>query len=362
MWAKRLITIAGAIAFCACGSSDTLSPSEQSKFRISGRFIAYQSIDISGIQVNAGANTAITDTNGQYLLSSVIAGTYILKPYRQGLIFTPESLTIHVKGQDVPSQNFIVAKSLSSDSSSANMKAIVGGTFLMGSNNDDQEERPSHLVSIKSFEIAKHEVTQKQWQELMGSNPSQFINSQHPVERVSWHDAIAYCNALSISEGFTPAYLINGDFTTCDFNANGYRLPTEAEWEYACRAGTTTDYYSGNRNKAFNGCYEEAALTSVGWYCNNASSTTHPVGQKQPNSFGLFDMHGNVFEWCWDWSGDYPSVSQTNPTGPNNGSLRICRGGSWFYVPQQSRSSFRLAYQPSSKYSGVGFRVVRSTK
>jgi len=355
-----LIALAG-LALGACQSPDTLAPTMK-VFRISGRIIGQKGIDVSGTEIRINAITAIADSNGQYLFTNLLDNTYTLTPRRQGLSFTPVSIVVHIDEKDVTSQNFIAADQASNDSSPRGMRTVVGGSFIMGSNNDDPEERPAHIVTVETFAINKYEVTQKQWRELMGTNPSQFVGDDRPVERVSWYDAVEYCNALSLSEGLTPAYSIAGVNTTCNFNANGYRLPTEAEWEYACRAGTVTDYYSGSRTELIGSCYAEPQLASVGWYCNNSSGTTHLVGQKLPNNLGLFDMHGNVFEWCWDWRGDYAMISQIGPIGPPIGSLKICRGGSWFYVPQQSRSAFRLAYQPNSQYSGVGFRIVRTIR
>lgn len=322
---------------------------------ISGQIIAQGNINVEGIVIKAGALTAVSDNTGRYVFANLTNGTYLLKPQGQGLVFIPDSLVVNVNGQNVSAQNFLVYNPQPADT----LITLPGGSFIMGSDNDNIEERPTHAVTVRMIAMGKYEVTQKQWREVMGNNPSEFIGDDLPVEKVSWPDAIAYCNARSLSEGLQPAYVINGNSTTCNFNANGYRLPTEAEWEYACRAGTTTDYYSGNRSNN-SGCYSEPVLDAIGWYCNNSGGRTHPVGQKQPNAFGFFDMTGNVFEWCWDWNGDYPAGPQNNPTGPTSGSLRICRGGSWFFVPQQSRSTFRLAYLPSSKFSGVGFRVVRS--
>ncbi len=203
----------------------------------------------------------------------------------------------------------------------------------------------------------------------MGSNPSSFPGDNNPVETVSWYDAVHFCNKLSEAEGLTKAYTEAGDATTCNFNANGYRLPTEAEWEYACKAGTTTDFYSGDMVQPNSQAkYLDTNLDRIGWYAANSGGTTHPVGQKQPNTFGLFDMSGNVDEWCWDWiSPSYSAGSVTDPTGPgaNQGSGRTCRGGSYDplkYVALWCRSAFRYGYLPSSTFDGIGFRVVRSQR
>jgi formylglycine-generating enzyme required for sulfatase activity len=186
----------------------------------------------------------------------------------------------------------------------------------------------------------------------MGTNPSQVKGPNLPVEMVTWFDAVEYCNRRSQREGLTPAYAISGtgDSRTVTWNrsANGYRLPTEAEWEYACRAGTGTPYYSGN------------GVDAAGWYGANSSSTTHPVGGKQANAWGLYDMHGNVYEWCWDWYGYYTSGAQTDPVGASSGSYRVIRGGSWGDHAQNLRSAIRGYFTPTNRNSSLGFRLVRS--
>jgi formylglycine-generating enzyme required for sulfatase activity len=260
------------------------------------------------------------------------------------------------------------------------MVRIEGGTFMMGSPvsevDRDEDIETRHLVTIsKSFYIGKYEVTQKQWVEVMGSNPSDFRGDNLPVECVSWYEAIEYCNKRSIREGLTPAYTIdktrrdrnntNDDddddvkwVVTWNRNANGYRLPTEAEWEFACRAGTNTPFYTGNNittNQAnYDGDYP---------YNNNAEreyrGETWVVGSGTPNPWGLYDMSGNVCEWCWDWIDLYGSGSQTDPTGAADGSDRIARGGTWDEEAAHARSAWRAYTTPSYRYYGLGFRLVR---
>jgi formylglycine-generating enzyme required for sulfatase activity len=171
---------------------------------------------------------------------------------------------------------------------------------------------------------------------VMGTNPSNFKGSQNPVEKVSWDDAVEFCRNLSAMPAEKKAGYI-------------YRLPTEAEWEYACRAGTTTEYSFGD---------SDSALGDYAWYDENSGRTTHPVGGKKPNPWGLYDMHGNVFEWCQDWHGDYPSGSVTDPTGAAVGSYRVYRGGSWDYYSGVCRSAIRfIAPHPSQPA-----RVLKSHK
>jgi len=239
----------------------------------------------------------------------------------------------------------------------ANMVRINGGTFTMGSPSSEPErwdDETQHQVTVSSFYMGKYEVTQKEYQEVMGTNPSSFKGDNLPVECVSWFDAVEYCNALSRKEGLTPAYTINesGNRTvTWNRSANGYRLPTEAEWEYACRAGTTTAYNTGaNINN------------NTGWYDANSAGSTQEAGQKPANAWGLYDMHGNVWEWCWDWFGDYTSGTQTDPVGASSGSDRVSRGGGWFDSAQGVRSAFRNYGTPSYRYSNLGFRLVRNVQ
>jgi formylglycine-generating enzyme required for sulfatase activity len=231
------------------------------------------------------------------------------------------------------------------------MVLVAGGTFRMGRNNGDDDEKPVHTVTVESFYMGKYEVTQKEWIEIMGSNPSSYWGDTLPVEQVSWYEAVEYCNKLSLREGLVPAYSGSGDGITCDFKASGYRLPTEAEWEYAAKGGRDAPvfkYAGGN------------GVDAVAWYNGNSEERTHPVGTKQPNNLGLYDMSGNVWEWCWDWFGDYGSGSQTDPQGASSGTIRVLRGGSWSNSARGVRSTFRGNFTPADRDSYLGFRVVRT--
>ena len=233
-----------------------------------------------------------------------------------------------------------------------NMVWIAGGTFTMGSPSDErgrsQNEGPRHEVTVRSFYMGKYPVTQTEYQEVTGTNPSHFKGANLPVDRVNWFDAVEYCNKRSIIEGLAPAYTINGINVTWDRNANGYRLPTEAEWEYACRAGTETPFYSG------------ASVDEAGWHLGNSGRRTRQVGEKQPNPWGLYDMHGNVLEWCWDWFGDYTAEEQTDPQGASTGTHRVYRGGCWYFEAHQTRSAYRYRNSPNLRSHLVGFRLVRN--
>jgi formylglycine-generating enzyme required for sulfatase activity len=250
------------------------------------------------------------------------------------------------------------------------MVRIPGGTFTMGSPAGEPEpsndnEGPQHRVTVSSFYLGKYEVTQKEYQDAAGKNPSDVTGDNLPVSRVSWYDVIEFCNILSRKEGLTPAYTINKSRTdpnntgstdnikwsvTWNRNATGYRLPTEAEWEYACRAGTTTAYNTG------------AKITdNLGWYKENSGDKVHPVGQKPANAWGLHDMHGNVYEWCWDWYGNYANGTQTDPTGPVSGATRVYRSGGWGDRAEYSRSAYRSKFGvPTHINKYIGFRVART--
>jgi formylglycine-generating enzyme required for sulfatase activity len=214
---------------------------------------------------------------------------------------------------------------------------VPGGTFQMGSTTGIDNEWPVHTVQVSSFYMGKYEVTQKEWMEIMGTNPSHFKGDTLPVENISWYDAVEYCNKRSLNEGLTPAYRIDktrrdGNNTneydevkwvvTWDRTMNGYRLPTEAEWEYAAKGGNKDPVayeYAGSNDP-----------NSIAWYTDNSGGKTHPVGTKAPNSLDLYDMSGNVWEWCWDWHGDYGSGAQTDPLGASSGTSHVTRGGSWY--------------------------------
>jgi len=239
------------------------------------------------------------------------------------------------------------------------MVEVPAGKFMMGSSGSGeargQGEWPVHEVVItRPFLVARYEVTQGIWEEVMGENPSAFIGCgpDCPVESVSWNRAVEFYNTLSEREGLRPAYRIKGDQVRWDRNADGYRLPTEAEWEYACRAGTVTRFNTGDT---------DADLGWAAWYKHNTKRKTRPVGQKAANSLGLYDMHGNVWEWCWDRYGPYPSIAVKDPAGPtSSGSARVYRGGAWNCITRFCRSTQRNSRHPTFRENYLGLRLFRS--
>ncbi len=242
---------------------------------------------------------------------------------------------------------------ISATSMPKSMVFVEGGSFQMGSNDGESDEKPVHQVTVSSFWIGKHEITQAEWKEVMGSNPSDWKGDQLPVEQVSWYDAVDYCNKRSIKEGLTPCYSGSGAGITCDWNANGYRLPTEAEWEFAARGGVKSKgyTYSGSND-----------VGSVAWYDGNSGYETHEVGTKSPNELGIHDLSGNVWEWCWDWydEGYYAKSPGHDPKGAGSGSYRELGGGSWISIGNYCRVAIRGNYDPGGRYSYSGFRVARA--
>jgi formylglycine-generating enzyme required for sulfatase activity len=218
------------------------------------------------------------------------------------------------------------------------MVFVQGGTFRMGCTGEqgscEDDEKPVHEVTVSSFYMGKYEVTQAQWKTLMGSNPSYFKGDNLPVEKVSWNDAQMFIERLNAATG------------------KQYRLPTEAEWEYAARGGTQSRgyRYSGSNT-----------LNEVAWHYYNSEGKTHPAGTKIANELGIYDMSGNVWEWCYDWYGSYPASAQNNPTGVSSGFYRVTRGGSWFNYASHCRVAYRYYNSPGD--SGIlGFRVACSSE
>ena len=213
-----------------------------------------------------------------------------------------------------------------------NMVYVSGGTFIMGGD-ESSDQTPTHSVTLSSYYICKYEVTQALWRAVMGSNPSKFKGDNLPVEQVSWNDCQTFINRLN------------------SYTGRNFRLPTEAEWEFAARGGNYSRRYKYSGSNY---------IGDVAWYTDNSGNRTHPVGTKQANELGLYDMSGNVWEWCSDWYGSYSSYSQSNPTGATSGFGRVERGGNWCGLARYCCSSHRSYYAPGNSFDDLGLRLVLS--
>jgi len=240
------------------------------------------------------------------------------------------------------------------------MISVKGGSFFMGSNEGAfRNNEKVHEVTVSTFLISETPVTQELYMAVMKENPSVFKGSANPVDSVSWFDAVLFCNALSIQVGLSPAYTIEETKISWNREAKGYRLPTEAEWEFAARGGLLGD--RDPLEKAFfAGGSEENNAADYCWFSLNSGRTTHPVKTKLPNQLGIYDMSGNVWEWCWDWHDDYPANPVPGYAGPDTGKRRIYRGGSYYNNASMQRVTFRISDDPALKASSRGFRIVQN--
>jgi formylglycine-generating enzyme required for sulfatase activity len=255
------------------------------------------------------------------------------------------------------------APSIITTKSGIEMVLVPGGVFEMGSASGAADEAPVHKVTISPFLMDRYEVTQEQFAKAELPDPSHFKDPRSPADQVNWSDAARFCNERSRAEGLQPCY--DEKTWRCDFTASGYRLPTEAEWEYACRAGSASRYSFGDADARD---WERAsgALGDYAWFSENSSKKTHPVGRKRPNAWGLYDMHGNVAEWCNDLFDKeyYKGSPDRDPRGPEKGGReRVVRGGAWNSSADSCRSAYR-AGDPSLNDTclasdALGFRCVR---
>mgnify|MGYP001162380735 CR=1 FL=1 len=240
------------------------------------------------------------------------------------------------------------------------MTSIPKGEFVMGAKRFTKgfshDEVPRHRVEItRSFYVGTYPVTQQLWESVTGFNPSTHIGENRPVEHVSWFHCIHFCNKLSEKTGKEVVYTIDSNGVSCNWKARGYRLLTEAEWEYCAKADTKKDtlYYPEKEN-LYSG---SDTIDEVSWFEENSNNQTHPVGQKKPNNLGLYDMSGNVREWVWDWYGPYSKERQLDPRGPLTGKDKVSRGGSYELPANFLRVSNRFRYPPKLSYAPIGLRI-----
>ena len=300
-----------------------------------------------GPTVSYGTNTTSTSAgsgSSGVSANASISGLACSTTYHYGLVATNSVGTTYGSDQTFTTES---GTGTYTNSLGQTFVLIPAGTFTMGSPSSelgrDSDEGPQHEVTLtQAFYMQTTEVTQAQWEAVMGSNPSRFSGcSTCPVEKVFWNDVQSYITQMNL----------RGEGT--------YSLSTEAQWEYAARAGSTTAFYNGGITET--GCGYDSNLNAIGWYCYNADSKTHPVAGKVSNAWGLYDMSGNVWEWCQDWysSSYYTSSAVTDPTGPSSGSYRVIRGGYWYYYAGYCRSASRDYENPDWRGSSIGFRLLR---
>ena len=286
-------------------------------------------LSIDGVPNGTASGTRFLKTGNHSI--EVTADNYM--DYTGTFAVNSSSRRVSINLQEVPvrfSDGVLTIKGVSYE-----MVWVEGGTFRMGATSEQgsdarSDEKPVHSVTLSGYYIGKTEVTQALWKAVMGSSPSRFKGDNLPVECVSWDDCQAFIRKLNALTG------------------QNFRLPTEAEWEFACRGGNNSRGYKYSGSNY---------IDNVAWYRDNSGSKTHPVATKSPNELGIYDMSGNVTEWCSDWMGDYSSGAQTNPKGPYRGSDRVCRGGCWFNRAWCCRSSNRNFNYPTYRYSLLGLRL-----
>ena len=295
--------------------------------------VSSAALSIDGTNYDAVSGTHFLKT-GTHTISLTADG---YENYTSTITVNRQSRTFHFKMTEKKVLASYQNEVLRVGNVSYRMKYVSGGTFTMGATsemgNPYDAEKPTHQVTLSSYYIGETEVTQALWKAVMGSNPSYFKGDDLPVEDVSWDDCQTFISKLNALTG------------------ERFRLPTEAEWEFAARGGNQSRHtpYSGS-----------SRIDDVAWYDDNSGYKTHPVKTKQPNELGIYDMAGNVWEWCQDWYGRYNSYAQTNPTGADSGSDRVFRGGSWFNSPRLCRSSYRCFSWPEFLYGRLGLRLVLS--
>jgi len=343
------------------GLGETLSKSYALQQKTGTLQFSVQPLDAK-VELRDAAGEMYKSWTGMRLEKDIPVGSYELTCTYSGYKTEKRSITI-MENQTLPLKIQMV-EGISYSASQYGIEEVLvpGGSFRMGDvwGVGESDEKPVRSVTLRSFYIAKHEVTQALYHEIMGTNPSYFKGNNLPVDQVTWYNAVEFCNKLSEKRGLQKVYTmrkvysINTTTVSADFTKNGYRLPTEAEWEYAARSG-------GRNDRMWSGTNTESELGNYAWYDSNSGSKTHPVGTKQPNDLGIYDMSGNVWEWCWDKHKVNYRVfsSRINPIGTSKGSFRVTRGGSNVGA-NYCRTTNRGKSKPSFGSNLLGFRLARN--
>lgn len=356
------ISLVFCLVLVACSSSTP--PSEPgATYSLTGKIKAATTESVSGITVSIASATAVTDATGAYTFTGLVNGTYVVAPAKAGMTFEPLTHSVTIDGANAVSPDFVAKVARSYEL--PEMVAIEPGTFMMGAIEGQRANptyRPQHSVTItRGMWVGRYEITQKQYEGLMGVNPSQSKGENKPVTNLTLIDMVNYCNRISELEGLTKAYTVEGNNVTWDRTANGYRLPTSAEWEYFARAGTTDNTYAGvNDGKA-----PSSVVDPIAWYWSTSiipdgTRSVQPVGGKLPNAWGLYDILGNTHEACFESYVPYNTEPVSNPWGGFRGDSVIVRGRNYAsLIGEVCISDVPMVRTAGLVSNGAGMRLVR---